>query len=138
MTNPPGRSPDDEVRRALDARNREFEARFAAHDAQGLVAAYFVGDPEQPMASPPGGVPPVRGRTALAAMFQDQFAAVRSIRLESLHVQIGGDVAFELGRAHLELSGGGNALGRYTVLWRKSDDGWRAKIDFFATDGWSD
>ena len=138
MTNPRDRSADDEVRRALAARNREFEARFAAHDAQGLVAAYFVGDAEQPMASPPGGVSPVRGRTALAQMFSAQFAAIRSIRLESLQVKAGGDIAFELGRAHLELNGGGSALGRYTVLWRKSDDGWRAKIDFFAADGWSD
>lgn len=138
MTNPRGLLPHEEARRALDARNREFEARFAAHDAQGLVAAYFVGDQEQPMASPPGGVPPVRGRAALAEMFQAQFAAIRSIRLESLQVEVGGDIAFELGRAHLELNGSGSALGRYTVLWRKSDDGWRAKTDFFATDGWAD
>jgi ketosteroid isomerase-like protein len=126
----------EEAKSAIEARSREFERRFAAHDAQGLVASYFVEDSEQPIASPPGGVVPLRGRTAIAAMFEQQFAVIRAIRLEAIQVESGADMAYELGRAHLALASGDNVKGRYTVLWRKARGEWRAQVDFFAQDGW--
>lgn len=121
---------------AIEKRSRTFERHFAAADARQLVEDYFVADDLKPLASPPGGTPPVVGRAALSAMFSAQFEGVRAIRLEALHVEAATTQAFELGRAHLALRAGGEATGRYTVLWVNTSDGWRAKIDFFATDGW--
>jgi ketosteroid isomerase-like protein len=123
---------------AIEARSREFEANFAKRDARSLVTAYFVEDAEQPLASPPGGGAPVRGRAALIKMFETQFEAVRAIRLELVELDAAPEMAFELGRAHLTLQGGENVKGRYAVQWRNTLAGWRVKIDFFAQDGWGD
>lgn len=127
----------DEATNAINGRNREFESRFLARDAQGLVAAYFVEDSDGPNASPPGGVAPVRGHAALVEMFTAQFALIRAVHLETLRVEVCAELAFELGRARLSLTSGQQAWGRYCVLWRKARGEWRAKIDFFAQDGWS-
>ena len=127
-----------DVKRSIAERSRFFEARFAASDAVGLVEGYFVPDAANPMASPPGGQQPVKGRAALIDMFAAQLRDASAIRLETLHVDAGGDIAFELGRAHLTLRGGQAVKGRYTVLWKRRDGEWRAHIDFFAADGWLD
>ena len=125
-----------EARRQIDLHNREFEAHFAAQDAEALVVGYFLPDADGPMASPPGSQPLVKGRTALVSLFRAQFAAVRSIRLETVCLETSGSLAFELGKAHLSLASGDPATGRYTVLWKEANGEWRAKIDFFAEDGW--
>lgn len=127
-----------DVRLAIDKQNRLFESHFAARDAQALVTAYFVPDSDSPTASPPGGTPPLQGRAVLIQMFQGQFEAVRSIRLESVRLESSGDLAFELGRAHLTLQSGEAALGRFCVLWKRVGSEWRAAVDFFDTDGWQD
>ena len=124
------------VSRAIAVRSREFEARFAAGDAAGLVRGYFVPDELMPMASPPGGQPPVKGHAGLIEMFTGQVRDVKTIRLETLHVDTGGDIAYELGLAHLQLRAGPTVMGRYTVLWKRVAEEWRAQIDFFAADGW--
>ena len=129
----------DIVKRSIAELNRDFETRFAAGDAESLVKGYFVDDAaESPMASPPGAVPPVRGQKALVALFKAQCREASAIRLETLEVAAGGEIAYEMGRAHLTLRTGPQVFGRYTVLWKHQHGTWRAQIDFFAADGWSD
>ena len=123
-----------DVLRAVQERSRFFEGRFAAGDARGLVEGYFVAEAEKPVASPPGG-PPVRGHAALIEMFAGQIREVSGIRLETLELDTSGTLAFEFGRAHLQLRSGAEVKGRYAVQWRKGSDGWRVKTDFFA-EGW--
>lgn len=127
---------ENDARAAIAARSREFEARFAARDAHGLVTSYFVPDSARPIASPPGGVPPVEGRANIEAMFSAQFEVLRTVRLEAICLDVADDMAYELGRAHLMLRSNEPALGRYSVLWKRLGTEWRAKIDFFAEDGW--
>ena len=126
------------IKLVIDERSREFEARFAAGDAAGLVAGYFAPDSAHPMASPPGGQRPVEGHAALIAMFEAQSRDFRQIRLETLFVESGDAIAYEMGRAHLTLRTGPVVVGRYTVLWKNYNGEWRAQIDFFAADGWQD
>ncbi len=126
------------ARQAIEEKSRLFEKFYAANDAAGLVEAYFVKDEDSPLASPPGGVAPVRGRTALVAMFTGMIPDAPAIRLETLEVNASNDTAFELGRAHLTLPDGTEVKGRYTVCWQQRAGDWRAKIDFFAADGWED
>ncbi len=129
---------DRAIAEAIAERNRVFESRFAASDARGLVESYFVEDAGGPMASPPGGMSLVRGRSALVALFTLQFKDARAIRLETIELNASDTIAHELGRAHSQLRSGDSAIGRYVVLWVRTSAGWRAKIDFFAGDGWSD
>jgi ketosteroid isomerase-like protein len=124
------------VTSAIRGRSRAFEAAFAAGDAEGLVDGYFVSDSEGPVASPPG-TKPVRGRAAIVDMFKRQFVDAAAIRLETLSVDVSGSIAYEFGRAHLDLRSGVELKGRYAVLWRKGVRGWRVKTDFFA-EGWPD
>jgi ketosteroid isomerase-like protein len=128
----------DAVKLAIAARSRDFESRFGAGDAAGLVEGYFVPDVANPMASPPGGQRPLKGRAALVDLFTAQLRDASAIRLETEHLDATGDMAFELGRAHLTLRTGQEVKGRYTVLWKRWDGEWRAVIDFFAADGWQD
>jgi len=123
---------------AIDERSRLFERAYGAGDAAGLVAGYFAADEYRPRACPPGGVPPVEGHAALVSMFTGMFAGAPAIALETLDVTASDSVAFELGRARLTLADGSTATGRFTVCWIATPQGWRAKIDFFAQDGWED
>jgi ketosteroid isomerase-like protein len=131
-------SQPDPVKAAIAQRSRVFESCFARADAECLVDNYFVADGFKPSASPPGGYPPIVGRSELISMYRSLFKQVAAIRLETIAISSSGDLAHELGRAHLSLRGGGQAIGRYTVLWRKTPLGWRAQLDFIATDGWKD
>jgi len=124
------------LREAIEQRSRLFEDAYRKADAKRLVESYFVDDADGPLASPPGGQPPMRGRAALIQMFAGMFAAVPEVRLSIVELVPQGDGAFELGRATLTTADGARAYGRYTVCWRTARDGLRAKIDFFATDGW--
>lgn len=78
----------------------------------------------------------MRGRSALKAMFGAMRTQVAAIRLETVDLILSPDQAFELGRAYLRLASGETSTERYTVCWLNTDEGWRAKVDFFATDGW--
>ena len=129
---------DPGIRDAISARNALFEDAYNAGDAARLVESYFVRDALNPVACPPGGHVPVRGRAALVAMFASMLADVSRIRLETAEVFGSGDVACEWGRGFLTAVDGRQLIGRYSVCWVLSGDEWRAKTDFFAEDGWSE
>lgn len=131
-------SPCTVVARAVDERSRFFEQAYCGGDAQSLVEGYFASDDHEPMALPPGGHPPVRGREALRALFAGMVVDVPSIRLETLALTASDVLASEVGRAFLTSADGTQTVGRYVVCWVNTDDGWRAKTDFFAEDGWVD
>jgi len=131
-------SPAVSVAEAIAERSRRFETAYGAADANALVEAYFAGDSHGPMALPPGGSPPVRGRASLKAMFAGMFADAPKIRLETVELVASDTVATEIGRAFLTTRDGVDVIGRYVVCWVLTSDGWRAKVDFFAQDGWAD
>lgn len=126
-----------DVEAAIADRTRMFVDAYCRGDADLLVASYFVEDMDGPAAYPPGQRP-VEGCAALITMFRDQMLAAPQIRLETLHITASDMVACEVGRAHLTLMDGMAATGRYIVCWIATGDGWRAKTDFFAADGWTD
>jgi ketosteroid isomerase-like protein len=123
---------------AIEARARAFERQFAAGDIERLVDDYFADDPWQPLMSGPGGVPPFRGRVAL----MEQFRAIRTgsvaLRIQPAEIFVGRDLAQELGRVTITGLDGVARTGRYTVLWVSTQKGWKARVDFFAPDGWPD
>ena len=124
------------VRAAIEARDRAFEACFAKRDAECVVTEFYVSDALNPVSSGPGNQPPVRGRTALIKSFEEAFKVVKMVELEPIDIVVRGDMADELGRSHVSLQSGVTSIGRYSVVWLRDADGWRAKVDFFADDGW--
>jgi len=131
-------SPSTNVATAIEERSRYFEEAYCSGDAERLVDGYFADDEHRPMALPPGGHPPVCGRAALKAMFAGMVAEVPTIRLETVDLTASDVIASEIGRAFLTSHDGTQAVGRYFVCWVNTADGWRAKTDFFASDGWVD
>jgi len=123
---------------AVAARSAQFERNFAAGDIERLVDDYFVPDELGPMLAPPGGNPPITGRSALKQQFAFLRGLYTAIAIETLELEVGADLASQIGRVRLTTVDGGIEVGRYTVLWRLCDDGWRAKLDFFAADAWPD
>lgn len=120
---------------AIEEKSRYFERCYNSNDPAGLVEGYFAEDAEGPTASPPVGQVPVRGRAALIGMFTAMIPDAPRIQLELIDLIVSDNVAYEFGRAHLTLADGTQVKGRYTVGWIKREE-WRAKIDFFAADGW--
>jgi ketosteroid isomerase-like protein len=127
----------DEVVAAINARNRLFEQNIVAGNSEKLIDDYFVPDEWMPIVLGPHR-PPVRGRAAILEDFSRMGAGLSLLKIESLEVQVGNDLASEFGRVHLTDHNGVTRVGRYTVLWIKTDMGWRAKMDFFSPDAWSD
>jgi|ERR1700691_3561835 len=125
------------VAREIAAKERAFEACIDRRDAACAVNGFYVSDTDGPIASPPGGTSPVRGRQALTQMFGHALDDLQSVRLEQVEVIVRGDMADELGRSRVTLKNGKTVVGRFAVLWIRTADGWRAKLDFFADDGWS-
>jgi ketosteroid isomerase-like protein len=127
----------DEVRAAINARNRLFEQNIVSGDADKLIDDYFVPDEWMPIGLAPHR-PPVRGRDAIKADFARMGEGLSGLKIESLEVEVSQDMASEIGRVYLTDKQGATRVGRYTVLWLKTDKGWLAKMDFFAPDAWTD
>ena len=127
----------DSVVAEIQARNRLFEQNIASGNAEKLIDDYFVPDEWMPIVLGPHR-PPVRGRAAIMDDFSRMGQGLSALKIDSLEVQVGQDMASEIGRVRLTDHQGVTRVGRYTVLWLKTDKGWRAKMDFFAPDAWPD
>lgn len=120
----------DEVRQAIRVRSDLFEKHFAASNAAALVADYYV---DEPIMSAPDA-PLLRGRAAIAGLFGEVMKAFVRCRLVQVEVRAGGDLAYEVSRAILEPREPGvePTECRYAIVWRRTPDGWRVEMDFFA------
>ncbi len=127
-----------QAKAAIASRSALFERNFATGEIERLVDDYFVPETGRPMLCPPGGQPPIVGRKELEHQFRALRDLYTAINIETLEVEVGADLSSQLGRVRLTRTDGEIETGRYVVLWRLCDDGWRAKLDFFAADAWGD
>lgn len=120
----------DEIRQAIRVRSDLFEKHFAASNAAGLVADYYVDEPIMSAAD----TPLLRGRAAIVALFAEVMKAFVRCRLVQVEVRAGGELAYEVSRAILEPRepGAEPTECRYMIAWRRTADGWRVETDFFA------
>jgi uncharacterized protein (TIGR02246 family) len=116
---------EDELRAAEDL----WEALWSEKDADGLAALYT----EDAMRLPPDATRTV-GRDAIAAMFEDEFAAgLENLQLEATEIGHDGNLGWVVGNSTIEFPMGdtmGTGTGNYVVVYRKEPDGvWRIVID---------
>jgi ketosteroid isomerase-like protein len=57
---------------------------------------------------------------------------LKSVKLETVDLEIAGEMAHELGEAQLTL-GSGTAAVKYVVVWKKADGQWRLHRDIWNT-----
>ncbi len=119
----------DQVRRVIRERSDLFEKNFRAADAKKLVEDYYV---QEPIMSAPDA-PVLRGREAIAGLFDTIFTNFVDCRLVQHFVRSSDGLAYEVSSAHLVPRGGGDEVEcRYMIAWRRDVDTWRVEADFFA------
>jgi len=101
-------------------------------DAQSVVAFYA---PDGAFLPP--NAPLARGRAAVQAVWLSLIAAP-GLRLRwtpsSIDVSRAADMAYEIGTYEMAMDGPAGRIeddGKYVVVWRKSDDGWKVAADIF-------
>jgi len=119
-----------EVRDAIVAANQDFITTFKRGDAAGMAALYV----ENGQVLPPNG-DFVTGRPALETFWQAIMdMGIKEAGLETVEVEAHGDTAIEVGKFTLK-GEGGQVLdqGKYIVIWKQEDGGWKLHRDIFNT-----
>lgn len=119
-----------EVRAAIDAANAKLCAALAAGDAAGCAALYTA---EACFMVP--GADFLQGREAIAAGFGGMIGGgAKGLELETVEVDAIGDIAVEVGTYRVLAEGGAAAdNGKYVVVWKNQDGGWRIHRDIINT-----
>jgi len=111
----------------IEAANQQFSDLFAAGDADALGMRYTV---DAIVMGPNAN--PIEGREAITANFKEALAAGGTLRLTTDEVEIFGDVAHEVGRYVQEAADGSHVdHGKYIVIWKQTEDGWKLYRDIF-------
>ena len=119
-----------EVRAAVEAGNRAFIAALLRGDARAVADLYT----ENAQVIAPGA-PVARGRSAIAAAWQKAIdAGVKDLKLDTAHVESGGDLACETGTVRLVDKDGAVTEGRYVVTWKRTSGKWKLHRDIWNTE----
>lgn len=113
-----------------------FMRNYDARDFKNLVLGFYA---DSAQLLPPGG-PPVQGHYAIQHAFEKMAEqGVRSVNLETHHLDEYGDMAYNIGRFTLSIhtpdSKEVEDTGNYLVVYRKQMTGaWLAVADMFNSD----
>lgn len=119
---------DADVRRGVHATNRRFEQHFNLGDPAGAAREVYS---EGARILPPGA-PLVEGREAIGRFWSDaQAGGLERVALSTVDLQPSGDQLYEIGRAALTLTGGGQATAKYVVIWQHDGERWRWHVDIW-------
>lgn len=119
-----------ELRNAILTAEESFMAAVSRGDAAAIASCYA----EDGQVLPPNS-DFVTGRQAIQSVFQSFLdMGVKEMKLETLEVDGGDDIASEVGRYTLE-DAGGHVLdqGKYIVIWKYEAGQWKLYRDIFNT-----
>ena len=121
------------MRGEIDANNGRFSEAVARGDAAAAAAVY--GD--EATLLPPGSEA-VKGRKAIEGFWRSGMeVGLRSVELETVEIDAGAELAYELGRYRLVVErkdGPTSELGTHVVIHKRQDDGsWKWAVDVFTT-----
>ena len=114
----------------ITAVNRIFEDSVRRRDVERIASIYTA----DAIALPPGG-PIVQGRENIKRLWRSALEEmeVKSVKIETVDLQLAGDLAYEVGRATLALPAG-PAIVKFVVVWKKEDAQWRVHRDIWNAD----
>ncbi|HXY41983.1 MAG TPA: SgcJ/EcaC family oxidoreductase [Vicinamibacteria bacterium] len=118
----------EDVGAAISAANKRFSEAVAKGDADAVAALYT----RTARALPPNGEP-VQGREAILKMWQGMLSTgIRDAVLTSTEAAAMGDTAWEEGTYVVKTPDGQVAdRGKYVVVWKKEDGGWKLHRDIW-------
>lgn len=118
------------ARAAIDSLDRELMAAFESRDGQALGLLYT----EDATLMPPNAEPAL-GREAIVKVWESLFELPLPIlRLETDEIHGTGDVVTAEGRyALLGADGGTVEAGKYLVVYKKTEAGWRLHRDIWSS-----
>lgn len=119
---------------ALQARSGAFAAAEEAQDVDRAVSYWA----EDAIVQAPG-MPQIRGRAAIGALYRSFFGAVKELKgtVTQLTLAPGGDMAFEVGINRMVMKGPQGDLldmGKYLTVWKKTGDTWFVVALSFTSD----
>lgn len=119
------------LRSALDTINRQFMEAFSNKDGAALGLLYT----EDAIALPPGAVQ-VEGRAAIEAMWKGMLSLpLSAIELKTSETGGGVETAWEVGQYRLLQNDESVAdAGKYIVIWKKTEAGWKVHRDIWNSD----
>ena len=118
------------VRRGIEQTSRRFEQAFTGGDPASVMREVYTSDAR---VLPPDAEM-VRGRDAVAQFWAaaTQQLGIQRVALEIVELHpMGGDQAYEIGRARLTLGGGQQVTAKYVVIWKQEDGRWKLQVDIW-------
>jgi uncharacterized protein (TIGR02246 family) len=112
--------------------NRAFEEAARKGDLDGMASLYT----PDAIAIPPDA-PMSKGRENIRKLLGSVISemGLKSLKLETLELEVSGDMAFEVGEATLGLEPKGGkaatAVVKYVVVWKKVGGEWRLHRDIW-------
>jgi len=120
----------DDVRSAIEAANKEWEAAASRSDGPGVAALYTENGQLLPAQSDF-----VSGTQAIGQFFQAAFdSGIKGVSLVTVEVESHGDTAYEVGK--IEFRGADGAVldhGKYVVIWKREGSSWKLHRDIWTT-----
>jgi uncharacterized protein (TIGR02246 family) len=120
----------DDVRSAIEAANKTWEAAASRSDGPGVAALYTDNGQLLPAQSDF-----VTGTEAIGQFWQAVFdSGVKGVSLVTVEIESHGDTAYEVGK--LEIRGAGGKVldhGKYVVIWKKEGTSWKLHRDIWTT-----
>ncbi|HEY6572263.1 MAG TPA: DUF4440 domain-containing protein [Candidatus Eisenbacteria bacterium] len=118
------------VRAAIGTVDRDFMAAFEARDGNRLGLLYT----EDAKLMPPNAEPAL-GREAIVKAWESFFELpIPILRLEADEIHGAGDVVTSEGRYALVGTGGETVeAGKYLVVWKRTEAGWRVHRDMWSS-----
>lgn len=122
------------LREVIRQNNARFEQAIERQDAAALAALYTEDAHVMPSNSDA-----IAGRANIQAFWESVLqAGIKSGRLETRELEVGGDFAVETGRYQLVIHPAGTAPladeGKYLVVWHREADGsWKLHRDMFSS-----
>jgi uncharacterized protein (TIGR02246 family) len=123
-------TPQNAVRSAIEAANKQFAAALSRGDAAAIAALYTT----NAQAFPPNS-PVVSGRAGIEKMWKGVVdSGIAGASLATTDVEAHGDAAFETGTYEMKLKDGKVAdSGKYVVVWKRENGQWRIHRDIWNT-----
>ena len=124
---------EEKIRAAIEANNEKFMAALSDGDAAAVAALYTA----EARLLPPNAEM-MKGVQAVQAFWRGGMdMGIKGATLETVEVQVGGDIACEVGKYTMIIQPTADQTitdkGKYVILWKNENGSWKLDVDIWNT-----